>query len=214
MQRVAIWSTVLHCVATCRRGDRTHTTQRRILRYSRSSFTPGRPRTRHAFPHRPMPVLALACASTNICGDCRLRCSAPPTSEGCTVCRTRREYASRAAPGFLIGFGAGHARPLHSGVGVRASGGQAAGGKSRQARWNTPAFALCRCGGQGASRWRCARSRGRRIGTCECLLFQPARRLGVAARGTTRQSTWRSLRCPQARRTSRCRSRCCLCERT
>ena len=45
-------------------------------------FTPGRPSTRHTFPHRPMPVVALACANTNVCGDCRLRCSAPPMSEG------------------------------------------------------------------------------------------------------------------------------------
>ena len=43
---------------------------------------PRQARTRHTFPHRPMPVLALACANTNVCGDCRLRCSAPPTSEG------------------------------------------------------------------------------------------------------------------------------------
>ena len=41
-------------------------------------ITPGRPRTRHTFPHRPMPVLALARADTTVCGDCRLRCSALP----------------------------------------------------------------------------------------------------------------------------------------
>ncbi len=49
----------------------------------------------------------------------------------------------------------------------------------------------------------CARSRGRRTGTCECLLFEPSRRLGAAARGTTRPSTWRSMRCPRTRRTHR-----------
>ena len=77
-------------------------------------FTPGRPRIRHTFAHRPTPVLVLACANTNVCGDCRLRCSAPPTSEGWAVCRSRsrtvhnsrtsREHASlsRAASGFRV----------------------------------------------------------------------------------------------------------------
>jgi hypothetical protein len=57
-------------------------------------------------------------------------------------------------------------------------------------------------------------SKDRYLCACECLLFEPTRRLGAAARGTTRPSTWRCLRCPRARRTRRCRSRCCICERT
>ena len=108
-------------------------------------FTPraSRLRTRHTFPHRPMPVVALACAGTNVCGDCRLCCSAPPTSEGKAVCRTRREHASRAAPGFRIGFDSGLATPRHSGVGGR----EGRRGQVEASSVEHAGLCPCRCGG-------------------------------------------------------------------
>ena len=55
-RRSCVATTVLHCVATCRRGDRTHTARRRTHRSSQSSASPpaGRaPGTHsHADPHR------------------------------------------------------------------------------------------------------------------------------------------------------------------
>ena len=125
--------------------------------------------------------------------------------------------AAAACLGSAAGYGgfcAGHATPSHAireWADGRERGRQRTASRAKLGRTRRPC--PCRCGGRGASRSRCARSRGGRIGTCECLLFEPTHRLGAAARGTTRPSTWRSLRCPQARgRTRRCRSRCCICE--
>ncbi len=48
----------------------------------------------------------------------------------------------------------------------------------------------CRCRGRGASRSRCARSQGRRRGTCECLPFRTSLRQGGADHGSTRMSVF------------------------
>jgi hypothetical protein len=173
-------------------------------------FNPGRPRTRHTQTH------------------------AGPGASACEHYRVRRLPATLAQPPSDVGRIGGasdqprarkqgcaglpdrqrcwpdHATPYGSG---RAAGRGAGRTASRGKLGTTPRPCPCRCGGCGASRSRCARSRGRRTGTCECLLFEPTRRLGAAARGTTRPSTWRSLHCLRARCTRRCRSRCCICER-
>jgi hypothetical protein len=161
-----------------------------------------------------MPVLVLAHADTNVRGDCRASAgyAAQPLrrrkGRRCVGSAESTQAGQRRASGSASEL----APPCHAireWADERERGRQrtASRGKLRRTRRPCP----CRCGGQGASRSQCARSQGRRI--CECLLFEPTRRLGAAARDTTHPSTWRSLRCPRARRTRRCRSRCCICER-
>ena len=74
VRRSCVATTVLHCVATCRRGDRTHTARRRTHRSSRSSASPPAghaPGTHsHTDPHRSRRwrVRTVTCVSERIGG--------------------------------------------------------------------------------------------------------------------------------------------------
>ena len=122
-----------------------------------------------------MPVLVLAHADTNVRGDCRASAgyAAQPLrrrqGRRCVGSAESTQAGQRRASGSASEL----ATPSHA---IREWGHGRAGGRQRTAsrgkRGRTRRPCPCWSGGRGASRSRCARSRGRRIGTCECLLFE------------------------------------------